>query len=296
MSISSSRPILTLVLLACVTLAVDRAFYLAGHVAVTKSNDRFSRLYFGDLDAQIAIFGNSRAKHSLHAPTLALETGMPTVSLAKNGTDLATTAQLAKDAAQRMPSLRIAVVEVSSVFSRGQGAADLRPYFESATFLSRGSSSKKSMVPWSRIFLSTRLGGDAFLRILVNTWRDDQAHIAMAQGVSEEAMRAFRQRWRGTLALPDDAADILQDLQKALAENGIETLFVAVPDHPSLRNAARADDWVQELENRSGVPILDLRSATDDPRAFSDPLHGNLRQARLLAPIVADAIKIWMAQ
>ena len=70
---------------AGVTLVGDRAVGCGGTRLLMQSQIRFSRLYAGDLGADVLILGNSRAVNTLFAPALEEGTRSRVRSLAWNG-------------------------------------------------------------------------------------------------------------------------------------------------------------------------------------------------------------------
>lgn len=280
-----SAPAILLLVIVTV-LAADRAVWGLGRYALGQSEQRFARLYAGRLDAEMALFGNSRAVHALHAPTLARTLCRPVAHLGWNGIGIATTAALARDAAARMPSLRIAVIEVSALFSRKGGASDFRSFaHESPRLAALAEARRETVLPWNRLFASAALNSDLAHRALWHLNRGDQGWINRGAGVSAAMATAFRQTPRA-YTLPAADVALLAGLVADLEADGITVLLLAAPYHPVAREAPGAAAWPGRLSAALGRPVLNLIAAFDKSAFFADPLHGNLAGARALAPLL----------
>lgn len=292
MSIFSSRPALLLAALLLAALALDRAALALGEAALRHSGFRYSRLYFARIDADLAVFGNSRAVHGFHAPTLERALCRPAVNLAYNGLDMAAVAALARDAAERMPGLDIAVIEVTALFSPGHGVPDLAPYAGQSPRLAALLAARvegEGALPWRRAVAGLALNSEMFWRALAYTGRSDQGWINSGGPPHSAALAAFRARAPDRFAARPGAEEALRALLADLRNRGIRPVLVAAPYHPAAR-ARLSPGWAGRLGDRVGAPVLDLTALTPGDRNFADPLHGNLAGAgavaRALAPVL----------
>lgn len=274
LSIFSSSPLRLILFLCLLIIGGDRAIYgLAQHL-ISQSQFRFARLYNQTITAEVAIFGNSRAVHAFFAPALADALCRPVVNLGYNGIGIETVATLTLDAADRIPDLRIAIIEVSSLFSTNGQARSFSTFAADSQRLRQLQSTQfQAHFPWNKVFLSLSLNNDIFWRSLRYQRHSDQSWIM------RHAMSSTRPTPRSTPNWHIAPADIsiLSALLEELDRRGIEPLLVVGPYHPmSQRSAA---EWPRQVADLLGYPILDLSAAITNPQAFADPIHTNLTGA-----------------
>ncbi|MBC7772426.1 MAG: hypothetical protein H7210_08025, partial [Pyrinomonadaceae bacterium] len=79
------RRALQLVMFVVIVFALDRVVGLGLGAVITSSQYRYSKLYGGTIDADVAVVGNSRGYHSLFTPEMSRELGAPVYNLSMNG-------------------------------------------------------------------------------------------------------------------------------------------------------------------------------------------------------------------
>lgn len=289
MSISSSRPLALALALALVALMLDRAVLALGEMALRQSSFRYSSLYFGQNGPEIGVFGNSRAVHGVHAPTLSEAVCRPVRNYGYNGLDINAVDALVRDAAERHGGLRVAIIEVTALFSGGRTVAELAPYAGESARLA-ALTPDEGLVPWRRIVPSLALNSEMFWRAMLYLRHSDQDWINRAGPPKPGVLAAYAARPPRAFVADDQGTETLSALVRDLEAMGVRPVLVVAPYHPIVLENAEPRDWVARLARALDHEILDLSTALSDDRFFADPLHGNIaaadRVAAALAPLL----------
>ncbi len=290
LSIFSSRPLALIGLIVLLVLGLDRLVLLAGQGVLSQSQFRYARLYYGDLDADIAILGNSRGVHSFYAPELETALCRPVVNLSYNGLAMDALAAIGRDAADRMDGLEVMVIEVSSLFSPGAGNSQLAPFRPASAGLRELESFDRGRLPWFSLFGSLNLNSELFYRAAFYVGRTDQSWINRGAPISPAMMEAYRAEPPVDFRLDPDAVARLAALLDDLEGQGVRTLLVAAPYHAVVEeHAPTVTVWPAELAAALDRPVVDLVSAIPGDEGFADPLHLNLAGARQAQPLWLEA-------
>ncbi|MBN2906252.1 MAG: hypothetical protein JXJ18_06055 [Rhodobacteraceae bacterium] len=284
MSIFSSRPLVLLLLMLCAALVLDRAAVRLGEAALRHSGFRYARLYFGTAGTDVAIFGNSRAVHAFHAPTLSQALCRPVENLAYNGLDMAGVAALAQDTVARDPGLKVAVIEVTALFSAGRTTAQLAPFARQSPRLSALiQADAPGILPWRHVLGSLALNSEMFWRALLYLGESDQGWINHKGPPPVAVLDAYRARPPRQMIADPAALAQLRGLIAALEAAGVQPVLTVAPYHPVIRTRAEPSDWLAQLSENLHFPILDLGVGIQQDALFADPLHGNLDGAIAVA-------------
>ena len=291
LSIFSSRPLALIGVIALLVLGLDRAVLMAGQGVLTQSQFRYARLYYGDLDADIAILGNSRGVHSFYAPELETALCRPVVNLSYNGLAMDALAAIGRDAAERMDGLEVMVIEVSSLFSPGAGNSQLSPFRPASAGLQELETFHRGHLPWFNVFASLNLNSELFYRAAFYVGRSDQSWINRGAPVTAAMIAAYRAEPPVAFSLDADAVAWLDALLDDLEGQGIRTILVAAPYHAVVaEHAPGVTAWPAELAAVLDRPVIDLVTAISGDEGFADPLHLNLDGARAAQDLwLADA-------
>jgi hypothetical protein len=271
----------------------DRVLGTAGTALLERSQLRFSRLYRGDLSADVVILGNSRGVNTLSAPALSDQTGLRVRSLAWNGISAEIGEALWKDWLDRYPAPRLVLVEVSFLTGSNRQLSDFSPYF---TVSPRLASLARRDIPhtyWacrvSRLFC---LNSELTLRALAFARKSDQGwanQYTITPALLEETRHLPPQPMDSIL--PSDVEALRRILTSARAA-GTRVRLIYGPYLPTYRqHLVDVPGWIAGVEQAVGAPVLDYSDAVSDPDLFSDRIHMNARGARVFATtLVRDGL------
>lgn len=282
------HPALVLALFVAMVVVGDRAVALLLRQALWSSQARYSQLYTGRAEADIAVIGNSRAVHGFHTPTMQRMLRRDVVNLSSNGLSLEMVNALFQDYLDRNPKPRLAVVEISGVHFAPNAIADLKVYSEK---------SERLQAIWFREFPTTARAGlvsrlfalnsEAFQRSLLYLGKSDQ-DLILQNTMSEELARhapaietdRFPETNKGRKFEEKNLAALTALVERAKQEN-VELRLVISPFWPAYReNVKEWDAIVEKLQAAAGdVPIWDYSLALHERSDFADRWHTNLTGA-----------------
>lgn len=291
---ATARRLVTLAAVVFLVAAVgDRVLGAAGTTLLERSQLRFSRLYRGDLPADVLILGNSRGVNTLSAPALSDETGLRVRSLAWNGISAEIGEDLWLDWLDRHAAPKLVLVEVSFLTGSNRQLSDFSPYFTLSTRLADLARRDIPHTYWgcrvSRLFC---LNSELTLRALAYARKSDQGwanQYTITPALLEETRNLPPQPMDPVL--PADVAALEGILASARAA-GAQVRLLYGPYLPAYR--AHLEDvpgWIEGVERAVGAPVRDYSQAVSDPDLFSDRIHMNARGARsFAATLVRDGV------
>lgn len=276
MSIFSSKNLAVLAVMVVAIVALDRGITFAGKTAIGQSKFRYAQLYTNQLDHDVAVLGNSRGVHSFFAPDLSDQLCRDVVNLSFNGISPRVIGVLGQDAIERMPNLKVAILEVSNVFVTDGIDAQLSPFTLWSPRLSDHLDKERpGFLPWTDVFQSLALNSELFFRALFYIGRSDQGWINTGPHITATAQDAYMQTGRDLTVVPTGLDALVKNVA-ALQAADVTPILVAAPYHDIVRKAGTLQaDWVEVVSDATGLPVLDLTWAVSGDTGFNDPLHLN---------------------
>lgn len=278
--------------LAGLFLLGDRLAAAAARQAVRASQFRFSALYRGGLQADVVIFGNSRAVHSFPAPVLSARTGLSVLNLGYNGMSFPIARALIEDYLARNARPRALVLELSTLAAGDDGLlADLRPYEgEPGALAALAAAERPRDAAAGDLVHLYRYNGELFLRALYYLRQDDQGWILHGTGLAPAAAERLAAVAPPLLYRPAQG-EALGALVDVLEARGIRPVLVIAPYLPAYGARPETAAWRRALEaalaGRAG--IIDDATLLDGLDGFQDVNHLNDRgAARFIDRLLAD--------
>lgn len=278
-------------LFLALAFSVDRlGGVILGRVLMS-SEFRYSRLYRGDLpEDSIWILGNSRGLYSFYAPAIEQATGIPTINLSFHGTSMIIASQLFHDGLRHNPDPGYVLIEATALDVGHYQLENFKPYFTRSHGLSRLADRIGEPYGWgcrlSRLYC---YNGEMFLRTLYYLDRTDQRwanRYVISEEVIEEARTAEPMELR---ILPENLA-ALERLRETAEEREIEVRLVMGPYLPIYAETiTNLDDWMADLERRSGLRVWDFSRAVEDIHGFSDRVHMTPEGSEILVGKMIEA-------
>ena len=278
------------VTVAAVTFVADRTFGWGGTRLLMESQIRFSRLYKGDLSADVLILGHSSDVDSLFVPALEERTGSRVRSLAWNGLSAEIAEALWLDWVDRHPAPRLLLLEASFVTGSNRLLGDLRPYYRVSERLSALARRDVPTSYWGcRVARLYCLNSEVTLRGVAYARKQDQSWV--------NRYRITPALIAGTRDLPPQVLDPatqsnLEALRRILTSAdaaGTEVILLVGPYLPSFREKlSNTEEWRSDLEAALSRPIADYTASVRDSEFFSDRIHMNDVGARAFADVLVN--------
>lgn len=284
LSIFSSRPLAFAGVLALALIALDHVIAWGLGRTVGQSNFRYAQVFEGQVDAEVAILGNSRAVHALYAPELSRDWCRPVANLAYNGMPMMAQELVLQGLIDGPTPPDVVVLEVTAALSPAENARQLSTFAGASRNLrTRLAQDRGSVLPWSSLFGTLRYNNDLLFRSLFYLRRGDQTWINRRGPVSAQSVIAARQNAPRSFAITPGARESLQRMIRMAADHDIEMVMFLAPYHTAiLQTAPDAMTWADAL----GLPqdgYANLSDAITGDAAFTDTLHTNIEGARLIA-------------
>ena len=294
--ISNSRPsplrswcrgIVSLALLVCAALLLDRVLAFSLERLIILSEFRFSALYRGGNDAEAVIIGDSRSVHTLYAPDLETRSCRPTQHFGFNGMSFAAASLLIEDYLTMNDSPEFVVVEASMLYGRGSNnfLALLAPYMgRSAALATTINEHDEGLLPWRKIFHLYRFNSELTFRAFLYLRQNDQTWINRDRRIGEKLIENYRTSkvaQNETTSETTAAADRLLDIAE---REGFDVVLVLAPYFRTFfeneASAAFLENfrvWLpQRFPRAKVVDLAELPIARD---GFADPIHLNIEGA-----------------
>lgn len=264
-------------LVSALAFCGDRALGWLGRELVYSSEMRFSRLYRGDLEADVLVLGNSRAVHMFLAPALEKRIGRRVRNLAWNGLSAQLSEALWLDWLDRHPPPDLVLIEDSFLIERNHRLGELRPFYPVSDRLSRLAREQSSRDYWgcrlSRLYC---LNSQLTIRAAYYAWRSDQGWVNRDH-ISRRLIDATKALPVRNLARArPENLDALSRIIRSAESSGARVRLVHAPYLPAYRARLRNfDQWLTRVEGALGREIHDYSDALDDSACFIDRIHLN---------------------
>lgn len=250
------------------------------------SQIRFSKLYYRVIDADMLIFGNSRAVNSFYAPYLEKLYRMKVFNLAYNGLSMPVAKTLFDDYLLRNKAPRYVIIEVSALGSDYKALLNLKQYMYDSVGL-------KAMVrdEYSDVYYASHLSrtyiynSEYFLRTLYYLEKTDQDWINH-YSISKELYESLGTKdvESTTLSIHDsESMSSLKAIVSRCIDEGIEVVLVLAPIIDKIRVTDVVGEYVRNIEKETGLKVLDMSDVIPSLDMFADSKHTNEKGAEFLA-------------
>ncbi len=283
----SSRNLLKILFFVVIVFVGDR---LGGELMqriFMKSGFRYSMLYRGELEADIAVLGNSRGLHMYHPPAMEVVTGQEVVNLAFNGLPTQAMPVIWADYLKHHNAPKLLVLEISCI-----GVAGAPGSIEQLSVLIDQNSNFLELIQdrnvrvgcaakLSRLF---RYNGSLMWRSLLLK-NSDQSWIMDSQ-LNEAMLEQLVESSTTEMLRSKENIDAIRQVLETANQHGVQVKLVLAPYHPRFYERLtqpRVDAWRDWVEKEVDFPVDDHSQQMTDPRLFADHLHLNKQGAKQLA-------------
>lgn len=299
------RPLIYVLLFLAVVYAGDRSLAAMLDWVLFHSNARYSRLYEGRATAEIVVLGNSRGKHSFHAPSMEKELGVSVINLSYNALATELAAPLLEDYLEHNDKPKLLIVEVSNVRMSPEVITELKPYTGRSTrlaeLLKREQPEAYFATHVSHLY---RLNGEMIFQNLRSFRSSDQGYIQrniMTQELIDRVEQTDAYTFPEAISFPpalakDEQAkkrleylhnnlDALRKIVAAAQRENIELRLVIAPYWPAYRRKiTNWDEVMAEIQQAAGAetPLWDYSLALEERTDFADRVHCNANGAAKL--------------
>lgn len=254
---------------------------IAGHFLqrpVGQSQFRYSRLYRGDAAAEILLVGNSRGLN-FYQPYLEEATGKKTFNLSYNGLPMDIAKVLIQDYLDRYPAPGTMVVDITNCDRVNDDLlAGFLTYSGVSYRLDTLIHSKLPKVWWGgQVSALTHFNNEIFQRALFHRNKTDEDwlrdHVISGKLAAEAGKEPYNLEIHPYL---------IQQLKETVAfahAKGVKVELVIGPYIPGFV-VNNLDALKAAVEQSTGLPVHDYRSALSDPTDFSDFRHLNKKGAK----------------
>jgi hypothetical protein len=285
---NSKSALITLIFLVVAVFAADRIVTVVLTKIVDASQFRYSRLYSGNVDADVAIFGNSRGVHTFFAPELGEGSCTNVVNFSYNSLSTQTIEALLMDYLERNQTPRVVVLELSNVYTDQVGSNQLTPYMVPNSHLRNLLlSQRNTFLPWDALFTSYKFNSTLLLRTFAYLGRSDQTWINRLGPIQQKGVAPKPGQDKRVFELYSENLAALDRIVLELKRRDIPMIGVVAPYHNSITlQIQNPYDWIASIRERlpEGTPFLDLSKSIAGDAEFKDYLHLNLVGARSLIP------------
>ena len=267
------RLLIFLLLIAASAFAIDRAVSFAARWAVESSPNRFSALYFGEMEAEILILGNSRADSHLDPGWIEAETGLRTVNLGLGGNHMALSAALFEDYLDRHPAPRFAIIEVSSAT---EDLDDMGDFIVFSYASDRLSSLAREIAPkihfGAKALNGLYFNNDMFFRVVKDLIQPPGGSRLLPQTMAPEL-------WERRLPIkpaPSANVEALRRIAALARERDVALIPIIAPYGVVPQNIDGLAEMIAMAEAAVAPwPVRSYATAIDDPSMFANPTHLN---------------------
>ena len=280
-------PFVFLIIVVLFAVGADRVLgYAAGQLLLT-SDFRLSRLYRGDVDADIVVIGNSRAVHMLLPSEVRRTTCRTVFNLALNGMNTRLGRVFVQDFLRFDKKPALAVIEVSNLVVPLTSMRAYAAYGRwSETIRTLLASEQPGFLPWLDISSLASFNGETFLRALAYLGRHDEQDAAPMDGrITPAIIQSTAAHSKPLIVPPANAKELLATIE-AFEEKNVAVRLVLAPYHSSfLHQNVDGTDFIERASAAlGGRRIVDLSAVLPDDAGFADPLHmNNIGRKRLLS-------------
>lgn len=257
----------------------------------TSSQFRYSRLYDGRAAADILLVGNSRGL-TFYQPYIEEKTGLSTCNLSYNGMPAELAAVLSMDYIERYPAPKAIVIDITLCDRPNEELMTaFTTYMNQSVRLDTFLHRKLPKVWWgSQVTRLFRFNNEVFQRALYYKSKSDEDWL-LDRVISERLaakVDSMKYSMRADLIPP------LDTLTAYAVAKGIPVKLVIGPYFPGFArniNNMDLDSLKLIVEQRTGLPVHDYRSALSDPAVFGDLQHPNKKGSiQYIDLMMADGI------
>ena len=285
------KPILTVASVIVSLFVADRVATAALDRLTLHSDYRLSQLYAGKIDADVVVFGSSRAIHMLDPGKLSAATGVKVYDIGLNRIDAATEQVFVEDYLSHNPKPKLVILEVSNLNWADSAAAEYAMYSRHSPALAKKLDSEStSILPWRHIFSSYAYNGQLIWRVMLGLKsRNDQQGSPLNQKITPAVVEAFAKRKWNYDAQPAKLETLKRTVQ-ALESQGVRTELVLAPFHSSTLGGWHTRYVTTLKQAFPGRAIHDYALSVPGDAGYSDPLHLNAAGREAFAPSLAKLI------
>ncbi len=261
------------------------------HTLSTKSQIRFSKLYYGTNNADLVILGNSRAVNSFYAPYLESTYKLKTLNLAYNGLSMPIIKVLLDDYLKSNMAPRYVAIEVTSLESSYKVLPNLKQYMiDSPSIKGLVRTHYPDIYNASLLSRAFIYNSEYFLRTLYYLRKSDQSWINRYAITKElyEQLSTSSHKIALFDKLDEDSITALNEIIHVCDAYNIEVILILAPVIDKVRDKVVINNYIARIENSTGLEVVNLSGAINDIDMFADSIHTNEKGARFLADIMRD--------
>ncbi len=237
------------------------------------SQFRYSRLYDGRAGADILLLGNSRGL-AFYQPYVEKITGKTTFNLSYNGLPMDLGKVLVLDYLERYPAPQTLVIDITACDRPNKPLiSGFLPYAAYSqrldTLIHRADTSAWYGARVSTLF---RFNNEVFQRALYYRNRSDADWLLDRVIAPQLAARVAEEHY--DLELSDYLLRQIAETVAAAQAKGVRVQLVIGPYFPGF-TVKNLDPLKATVEQLTGLPVHDYRSALNDPQLFGDFMHPN---------------------
>lgn len=288
------HPLAFLVVFAMTIFAGDRLLAKMLESLIDSSQFRFSRLYGGKADADVVIFGDSRAVHSFYAPGLSESFKRNVVNMGYNGFTTEMVECLINDYLNNCPPPKLIVLEVTNVFHSPDSLVNVKPYLSRSPMLSElFRRERPDDYFYTQVSHLYRLNCELTLRVLYFLKKTDQTWILtrpMPPGMAQARMTTTAESSEKESPVLDKNLAAFDRILELTRKKGIELRCVVAPYWPDYyANSPAKQRTIKELQKRvressagsaAAANLWDYSTLLDQSELFADRVHTNRDGAR----------------
>lgn len=265
-----------LILLAVLFFAGDRLGGWFLEQQASKSQFRYSRLYNGSAAADVLLIGNSRGL-AFYQPYIEETTGKSTFNLSYNGMSMPLAKVLALDYADRYPAVQKVVIDITMCDRQNDElTTSFLTYAQHSPRLSGLINHTARNMWWgAQVSHLTRYNSEVFQRALYYRNQSDKDWLLDRVITPQLAANVHSNKY--TIGIKDTTlVAALTDLVNTLRQKKMDVQLVIGPYFPGFAgHVEHLDDLKNKVEQLTGLPVRDYRSALTEIADFGDYMHPN---------------------
>lgn len=267
-----------------ILFASDRLIGFALNAVLKQSSFRFSKVYTGQVVADVVILGNSRGVNSFYQPDLETALNKKVFNLSYNGLRVDIARVLLEDYLLNNAKPSIVILEASMLTkSFPELVKEFKPYVKSDNQVGM---KMKELYPdiYNGVLVSQvfRYNSELFLRSLYFLNKDDQAWIN--QGTITPELEADLQAYQGTnFDIDNSLLHDLVEIRKLCERHGILLKVVIAPYLPAYASKiTNLISWKHKVDSTlNGIKVSDYAASIPGSNNFADWVHLNKDGSRI---------------
>ena len=288
------RNLVIIILVISAFLAADRMLSWGFERLLLRSEFRYSKLFRGDLDADVVIFGNSRGVNGFYSPDMAKAMGCSVVNMSFNGLSATTVEILFTEYLRFNKAPKELIIEITCLHGTSSNRNVLQLYGRVSEALNGVWMLESPWMAKVQTYVATtnRFSAEFYLRVLYYLKRSDQTWINR-YSIDPGFARNYSPTPSDTVCWGTVNPKALLAIQNTVAlalDQGIRVKIVITPYLPNYIRAVNIDEWKQEVEAKLNLPVIDLSLSVTKTSEFADPLHMNLSGFRTFLPILMESL------